>query len=192
MTAVVGGDGHPAVPPHQPRPGTTVRWAPIALGVLMCLGWAAVIWAVPHLHADPVLHAVARFAHLAALLVGFGAVLTVDWLGLSWLLGRHPLTDMLRLAQNAAMPIWAGLAGLTLSGLLLHPNLASWPTRIKLGLVLVIGLNGLYAHHLAPRLQAVADAVPRALMLRAATCAAISQAGWWSATLIGFLNAHHP
>ena len=88
------------------------------------------------------------------------------------------------------MLIWDGLTGLTVSGLLLHPNLASWPTRIKLGIVLVVGLNGLCAHHLTPRLAN--PPAPRPLLIRAATCAAISQTGWWSATVIGFLNAHHP
>lgn len=186
MTAVVDGDGGLGEQPAE----ALRRWTAIALGILMCLGWGAVIWVVPHLHADPVLHTVARFAHLAALLIGFGAVLTIDWLGLRWLLGHRPLSDVLRLAQATAVPIWAGLTGLTVSGLLLHPDLASWPTRIKLGIVLVIGLNGLYAHHLAPRLAG--PPASRSLLIRAATCAAISQTGWWSATIIGFLNAHHP
>lgn len=192
MTAVAGGDDRPVVPPADSVPGKTVRWAPIALGALMCLGWATLIWAVPHLHADPILHTVARFAHLAALLIGFGAVLTIDWLGLQCLLGHRPLADVLRLAQTTAAPIWAGLTGLTLSGLLLHPDLTSWPTRIKLGIVLVIGLNGLYAHQLTPRLHSQGNPVSRPVLMQAAACAAISQTGWWSATLIGFLNAHHP
>ena len=190
MTAVMGNNDGPVVPPAKVAPGAAAPWAPIALGILMCLGWGAVVWAVPHLRADPALHTVARFAHLAALLVGFGAVLTIDWLGLRWLLGYRPLADVLRLAQATAVPIWAGLAGLTVSGLLLHPDLASWPTRIKLGIVLVVGLNGLCAHHVTSRLGDTP--APRSVLIRAATCAAISQAGWWSATIIGFLNAHHP
>lgn len=185
MATLTKGDAGPS----DAMRGAAAKWTPIALGVLMCLGWGAVLWTVPHLHADPALHTVARFAHLAGLVVGFGAVLTVDWLGLRWLLGHRAFRDVLQLAQTAAAPIWAGLATLVVSGLVLHPDLASWPTRVKLGIALVIGLNGLYAHHLTPRLAG--QEVPRSLLIRAALCGAVSQAGWWSATIIGFLNAHH-
>lgn len=188
MTVVLGAERARGTPPAGSVRGGPPGWVLIALGVLMCLGWGAVIWTVPHLYVDPVLHEVARFLHLVALLVGFGAVLTVDWLGLRWLLGHRPLSEVLGLARTAAVPIWSGLTGLTVSGLLLHPDLESWPTRIKLGIVLVIGLNGLYAHHVTPQLT---DPTPsRGLLVRAASCAALSQAGWWSATTIGFVNAH--
>jgi hypothetical protein len=177
---------HEGDPPSEVVP--SLRWVPVAVGVLMTLVWAGLIWAAPHLHADPDLHAVARFAHLAGLILGFGAVLAVDWQGLRWLLGRGSLTEVFRAAHNLALPIWTGLAALTLSGLVLHPDLATWPTRIKIGVVLVVGLNGLYADLLGRR---VTDGpVPRPVLLRAAICVAISQTGWWTATVIGFVNAH--
>lgn len=187
MTSVLGAGGCAGTRSADSMNGATPRWVLIALAVLLCLGWGAVIWAVPHLHTDPVMHEVARFMHVAALLVGFGAVLSLDWLGLCCLLGRRSLSDVLDLAESLAVPIWAGLAGLSVSGLLLHPDLTSWPTRVKLGIVLVIGLNGLYARNLVPQL---ADPPSRSHLVRASVCLVVSQAGWWSTTIIGMLNAH--
>lgn len=79
---------------------------------------------------------------------------------------------------------------LSVSGLLLHPDLAGWATRVKLGVVLVIGLNGLYARWLGLRLDGHDGAVPRPALVRSAICVAVSRAGWWTATAIGFVNAH--
>lgn len=45
----------------------------------VCVPRAAAICTASHLHADPLLHKVALFAHLAFLLIGFGADLTLDW-----------------------------------------------------------------------------------------------------------------
>jgi hypothetical protein len=66
--------------------------------------------------------------------------------------------------------------------------LATWATRIKIGVVLVVGLNGLYADLLGRRV--IDGPVPRPALLRAAICVATSQTGWWTATVIGFVNAH--
>lgn len=167
-------------------------WVLVVLGIALCAAWGAAIWAVPHLHADPTLRTAARFVHLAALIIGFGAVLAVDWLAMLWLCRQRTLADLLQLTKAVNLPIWFALAGLVLSGLILRPDLSAWPTRIKLVLVLVIGLNGLYAFALRPHLDRHHHRpVPRRLLLRAGTVAAISQAAWWSATIIGFLNSHH-
>jgi hypothetical protein len=88
------------------------------------------------------------------------------------------------------LPIWLGLAGLVVTGLFLHPDLASSLTRIKLALVLVITLNGLHAHWLGQRLEQYRNAeAPRRLLIRSGTVATVSQLGWWGASLIGFLNS---
>lgn len=160
---------------------------PLAWAVPLCIVWGAVIWTAPHLHPGPIVWKVALFAHLVGLAVGFGAVLTVDWQALRWLFGRAALADVLRLARTTAVPIWAGLAVLTASGLLLHPNLAADRTRAKVALVLVIGLNGLFVHHLRPRLEL--RPLPRRYLAQACASAVISQVAWWSCTLIGFVNA---
>ncbi|MEU3353554.1 hypothetical protein [Streptomyces sp. NPDC037389] len=184
MTAPVG----PA-PVSTPLVARSVLISAAATGV--CAVWAAAVWAAVHLRADPLLHDVALFVHLACLIVGFGAVLTVDWLGLLWLLGKRPLPDVLRTADAVHTPIWLGLAGLVGSGVLLHPDPGAPLTRIKLGLVLLVALNGIHAHTLQPRLgaQCSPQGSRRALVARCAAGVLVSQLGWWGATVIGFLNS---
>jgi hypothetical protein len=77
------------------------------------------------------------------------------------------------------------------SGLLLQPNLLLPCTKIKLVLVLVAALNGMWADHLPKRLRAhPADAtaanVDQRLLLKVMGAGTISQTAWWGATLIGF------
>ncbi|MBL1100916.1 hypothetical protein [Streptomyces coffeae] len=171
---------------HAPLPS----WSLMVLGVLSSLALAAVCWTSGHVHPDPALRAVARFVHVAALVVSLGAVLAVDWFAVLWLLGRRRLTDILSTAATLQGPIWAGLAGLVATGMFLSPDLTSRLTLIKLGIVLVITFNGLYAHRLGRHLDRYRDAsVPRGLVFRSGVTAAISQLGWWGATLIGHLNS---
>ncbi|MDT0452317.1 hypothetical protein [Streptomyces hesseae] len=189
MTAPVG-----SAPVSTPLVARSVLISAAATGV--CAVWAAAVWAAVHLRADPLLHDVALFVHLACLIVGFGAVLTVDWLGLLWLLGKRPLPDVLRTADAVHVPIWLGLAGLVGSGVLLHPDPGAPLTRIKLGLVLLVALNGLHARTLQPRLTALVAGARspsgvsrRALVARCAAGVLVSQLGWWGAIVIGFLNS---
>ena len=150
--------------------------------------WLCTVWVCSVAHPRPVVHEVALFVHLAALLVGFGAVLSVDWVAALFILGRRTFHEMLRAADNAAVPVWAGYAGLVLSGLLLEPDLEHPVTMLKLGLVLVIGLNGVVALGLHRALgRGGADLRWMAL---GGMCATVSQLGWWGATVVGFLNAH--
>lgn len=143
-----------------------------------------------HLHADPTLQTAARFLHVAALVVGLGAVLAVDWFAVLWLLGRRRLADILNTACTLQVPIWLGLAGLMTTGLFLNPDLTSPLTQIKLGLVLAITLNGLYAHRLGQHLDRYRDQpVPRSLLVQSGVAATVSQLGWWGASLIGFINS---
>ncbi|MGW8554926.1 hypothetical protein [Streptomyces tubercidicus] len=182
-----------AVEDEGPDGVPTPPWALVALGVVACAVLAAACWTASHVHADPPLQAAARFLHLAALVVGLGAVLAVDWLALLWLLGRRRLSDALQTACALHTPIWLGLGGLVLSGLFLRPDLSSPLTLVKLGLVLAVMLNGLYAHWLGQRLRHVQERpgrVPRRLLVQTGIAAAISQGGWWGASVIGFLNGH--
>ncbi|MGP3924729.1 hypothetical protein [Streptomyces sp. 8N616] len=168
----------------------TPPWALVTLGALSTAALAAACWVAGHVHADPPLLAAARFLHLAALIVGLGSVLAVDWFAILWTLGRRSLEDVLQAACALQMPIWLGLAGLVLSGLFLRPNLSSPLTAIKLGLVLAVMLNGLYAHWLGQRVrQWQTQRVPRRLLIQSGIAATISQGGWWGATVIGFLNS---
>ncbi|WP_322760873.1 hypothetical protein [Frankia sp. Cr2] len=162
-------------------------WALFGAGGVVAAGWAAAVWTATHLQADPTLHAVALFGHLASLVVGFGSVLAIDFFGLLWLLGRRRLGEVLAVASGLHLAIWGGLAGLILSGVLLHPDLSAPLTRVKLLLVLVIAFNGLHVWSVHQRL--VRSTRPgRLLLVRAGISAAVSQAGWWIATLIGFLT----
>jgi hypothetical protein len=173
----------PALAPAQPR---LRGWAPLAvIGAGIAVGGGFCLWTADHVHPTPVLHDAALFVHLASLVVGFGAVLTVDWVALLWVLRRRRLTDVLTTASNVHVPIWAGYAGLVLSGVLLEPALDSLITQVKLALVLLIGWNGLVAMWLHHLLQ---GEVRRVLIAVSAVSATVSQGGWWGAMVIGFAN----
>lgn len=184
--------GVPAV--RAAGPGPVPRRLPRS--VLAGLGLAAgavlggAVWAATHLHADPALRTGALFVHLICLVVSFGAVLAVDWFALLWLLGRQSLVDLTKVGAAAHLPIWLGLLGLVLSGALLRPDLSQPLTWLKLVLVLVVTLNGLRAYAIGDQLARFpAVPVPYWLLRRAMGAAAVSQLGWWGATVIGFLNA---
>jgi hypothetical protein len=133
---------------------------------------------------------VALFLHLVSLVVGFGAVLAVDWVALLWAVRRRHFSDVLRAADNVHVPVWVGYAGLLVTGTLLNPDLGSRLTSLKIALVLVVGWNGALAMALHRGLVAAPSGeVPRRLIVWAGLSATVSQVGWWGATVIGFLNA---
>ena len=172
-----------------PPPAILPRWAPTSAATVVLGGaLAAALWAATHVHVDPVLHEVALFVHLASLVLGFGSVLAVDWVALLWLVQRRSLGDVLRTAGNAHFPIWAGYAGLVVSGVLLDPDITSQATRLKLVLVLVIGWNGLFAGALHRRMSRLRGEPGRELLMCSAASGFASQLGWWGAMLIGFAN----
>jgi hypothetical protein len=172
---------------HRRRSRPVPAYVPVAAILAV---WTAIVLAAPHLRAGEAVHQFALFAHLAALVLGFGAVLTLDWFGLMWMLGRQDLITLVRVAQVAHTPIWLGLAGLMASGMLLSPDTSAAPTVLKLVAVLAVAINGLAAARVQRRLLALDGAVPpRPLLAAAVLVATVSQAGWWTATLIGFLNA---
>lgn len=165
-------------------------WVMVLAGVAATAGLGGAVWAAAHVHPPPTLRLGALFVHLAALVVGFGAVLAVDWFALLWLLGRRSLAELTNVAAAVHLPIWLGLVGLVLSGALCRPDISETLTRIKLGLVLLVTLNGLYTYTLSARLARIGGSpVPPRLLLNAVIAATLSQLGWWGATLIGFLNA---
>ncbi|MFI6762513.1 hypothetical protein ACIBF5_25605 [Micromonospora sp. NPDC050417] len=158
----------------------------------MSVGWVAVVLAAPHLTLSPGWRMVALFCHLTCLVVGFGAVLTVDWFSLRWLLRQERIGTVLTTARGTHLLIWLGLVGLVVSGAALRPDTSSALVQIKLVAVLVVGINGLFLGRVSDRLTAVGDGpVPWSRLLPAAGAATVSQLGWWTATLIGFWNAQH-
>ncbi|MEX0172301.1 hypothetical protein [Streptomyces sp. LMG1-1-1.1] len=168
----------------------TPSWLLTALGLAATAGIATACWTAGHVHADASLLTVARFLHVAFLVVGLGSVLAVDWFAVLWLTGRRPLAGVLDTAVALQTPIWAGLGGLVVSGLFLRPDLHSPLTLVKLGLVVAVTVNGLWAHRLGQLLDAHrTSTVPRRLLVRSGLAATVSQTGWWGACLIGFLNS---
>ncbi|MFC4071436.1 hypothetical protein [Actinoplanes subglobosus] len=129
------------------------------------------------------MHDIALFVHLSSMVIGFGAVLTVDWFGLLWLTGRRTLADVLRVAQGTHVPIWAGFTGLLASGALL--GLPAGPKALA---VLVIGVNGVYAGVLLRELSRHATP-PLTLVVRSGAATLISQIAWWTAVVLGHLNS---
>jgi hypothetical protein len=133
----------------------------------------------------------ALLLHLVCVVAGFGAVLTVDWFSLRWVLRLETIGTVLVTARGAHPLIWTALMGLVVSGTMLGPNTSAGLVRIKLLAVLLVGLNGVLLARAGDRLAAGDDGAPRSAVLTGAVAAGISQLGWWTATLIGFWNAHH-
>ena len=182
------GQGVASVPtPRLPRMRTATTAALVAAIFLV---WLAVFIAAPRVHTDLGVHRAALFLHLAALLLGFGAVLTVDWFGFMWILRRHSLDTVLNVAKVAHAPIWLGLFGLVATGMVLTPDTSRPLTVAKLVAVLVVAVNGLYARNVQRRMSELGGATPpRWLLMRGLAAVAISQTGWWIATVVGFVNA---
>ena len=176
--------------PH-PRPRSAARTAALT-GAAGLAAVGTVVAVAPALPDAPLLHDLALLAHLASLALGFGAVLLLDLTGARWMLGRATLADTARLARLAHPAIWLGMAGLVLSGALLHPDPTSTLTQAKLLAVVLACANGGYATRLG---RAVADAalrsdrLPRGLMARGLAASALSQLAWWTAVVVGWLNA---
>lgn len=158
-----------------------------ATGVAILIAGVVAI-SIATISPPPAVHAVGLFVHLAALVVGFGAVLHVEWVGLLWLLGRRESSDILLVARTSAVPIWGGYAGLALSGLVLEPELANGWTLVKLGAVIVIGLNGVVATGVHEAMERSGESAR--LFVAGTLAAVVSQTCWWTATVIGFINAH--
>lgn len=154
---------------------------------MLTLGGA--VWLATRVEVSPTVHEVALFAHLAALVAGFGAVLAVDWAALAWVRGRTQLEEVLTLAARLAGLIWLGLAGLVVTGIFLGPDPSVPRTAFKLVLVAVLTCNGHVARHLHTQLERAGLRPPAGLLARAVGSATVSQICWWGATVIGFLNA---
>lgn len=179
------------------RPATARRsrrgWVALALIVV----WSAIVIAAAVSPPLRRVHPYALFAHLVFLAIGFGAVLAVELHGAGFVVRLVPLRRAVEVGLALDPLIWFGLAGLAASGFLLHPDLHRPLVLIKLGLVLVVGLNGLRAHRLAHDLRGIASGsnggavkVPLRMLARAASVSLVSQAGWWGAVVIGFLSTN--
>ncbi len=164
------------------------------LALLCCAAWLASVLGGGILDVGADLHRVALAAHVLALVLSFGAILTLDWVGLLWLLGRRDVHDTRRLESAAQPLIWGGLALLLASGALMRPDLASPLTQLKLGCVLVLMLNGLALARVMKQLHVLPPEtlfthVAARLRARLLLALCISQACWWTSVLVGLLNS---
>jgi hypothetical protein len=134
------------------------------------------------------LQVAALFAHLISLVIGFGSVLAVDWYGLLSLTRRVTIGDVLLTAERMTPLIWIGLTGLTISGVLLKPELDSWLVVVKLGCVLGVGIVGVLVLSTSRLMERQMPAPSRSLIRRGMVLAGASQTFWWTAVVIGFIT----
>lgn len=137
------------------------------------------------------------FIHLISLVTGFGAVLVIDAFGLAWLTKSYKVDLALtrRVAQITQKIIWIGYTGMIVSGipLLAIKGEVDNLTQIKIFLVGLIGLNGIFLHTIKLSLDELGDKVtkvPKKIMFRVGLATGISQFGWWGAMMIGFYHRH--
>lgn len=132
------------------------------------------------------------FIHFVSLILGFGAVLVIDTFGLLWLLKKVKLSFVNQVANVTQPLIWIGWTGLVLTGipLILMKDSVSGLSIIKIFAVLVVGLNGFYLHIIKKSMGQVTEetVLPSLIKFRITLASFISQAGWWTAIIIGFLN----
>ncbi len=175
----------------EPTTRATGRGVPLGL-LAPCTYVVAVGVAVAvsqRIHVGPGPHQAALFVHLASVLVGFGAVLVVEWCGLLWLLRRATLADALHVAGLVVPLIWLGVGGLLVSGTLLHPDLGAGWTLLKMAAVAALGVNGVYVGRLRRTLDAAGPEMTQAQQRLLFVSAGVSQACWWTAVAVGFLSS---
>lgn len=138
------------------------------------------------------LYHILLFCHLVSLMVGFGAVIVIDTCGLLWLLGKIKLSLISKFAKITQPLIWLGWSFLVLSGipLLVLKGSISSITTVKIFAVIMLGLNGIYLHFIKESLSKheKQEHLPKIISFRIALATFISQIGWWTAIIIGFLN----
>lgn len=175
--------------PIRARTPSWVTAAEVRLAVVVAMLLLGVMAIATSVAVPPWLHTVGLYLHLAALVVGLGAVLSVDWMGLLFLVRRASMADVLVQAERMGPLIWTGLAGLAVSCCLLEPRLDSSLTVVKLVAVLGVSTVGVLAAATKRRMSAELPLPSRSLLLRGSILAAASQSLWWTAVTIGFLNA---
>jgi hypothetical protein len=180
----------PAQKPALSRPSILVP----VLSLAATAAWTASL-AIGHTYSfDDGVHRLALSAHVLAMVLAFGSVIVVDWVGFLWLIGKRGLRDTSRLESAAAPLIWTGLAGLLVTGALIHPDITSPATQLKMGCVLGLMLNGISLVPLTRKLHLLPEGtmfqqIPGNLRARLLVALVLSQAFWWTAIIVGFANS---
>lgn len=184
----------PLAPEPVPVPirGARRRYGHVVAAGAATVVLAIAVWTSTLVRPSPLLHDVALFAHLGFVILGFGTVLVADYFFLLWVLGRSTFVEAVGHTARLHPLIWAGLAGLVASGMLLQPDLAVGTTVLKLGLVAALAVNGVQATALSKRMSALDADPPRGLLVWGGITSAVSQLCWWGAVFIGYLTANRP
>jgi hypothetical protein len=178
----------PKVETRQVHASSRMTTPEIRLLIVVLVLILSAVFVSSRVQTSPLLHSIALFGHLASLIVGFGSVVGVDYFGLLWFLRRIPLETMLLQADRMSPLIWLGLGGLIVTGSLMEPQLGAPLTLIKMGCVVGVGMVGVLALSTKRTMMRQMPRVSASVLMRGLILAATSQALWWSAVLIGFLN----
>lgn len=136
------------------------------------------------------LRSVLQLGHVLGLVASVGAVAVIDWHGLLWMGRKRDLRETARIAAAVSPLIWAGLALLGVTGVLLKPDLGLPLVRLKMVAILVLAVNGVAASESrqvlrhVPAGMAFTD-VPRPLAARLVVTALLSQLAWLTAIVVG-------
>jgi hypothetical protein len=131
--------------------------------------------------------------HLAGLSAAYGTVLIVDTIGLFWLLRQISRERMLAITAWAQPVIWGGLTAMLISGAMLGPDLSRPLTRLKMGLVILLALNGLNLDALRKRTKGLTGQsfwdTPQSYKAWSVFSIMLSQALWISIVVVAALNS---
>ncbi|TQJ59879.1 hypothetical protein FBY30_2136 [Arthrobacter sp. SLBN-83] len=166
----------------------------VALASAAVVAWLLSVTLSPLLNLDGFVHNIDLVVHDLCLVVAFGAIILVDWHGFLWLIRRRGLGEIIRLDGAATPLIWGGLAGLLATGAFLSPHLENPMTDVKLAAVLVLSLNGIMLIPLMRRLARLPEdtaftGLSLGQRVHLLACLVVSQVCWWTAIIIGFINA---
>lgn len=186
---------HTSVEGHSPRPwASAMRQVQWRWHAAVTVGWAIALALSPFLEASGVLHDLALGGHLIGMVVGFGAVLLVDWHGLVWLSGLRTFRDSLRIGEAAHPLVWMGLLLILVTGAFLGPDLDQPTTWVKQLAVLALVNNGVAVRRLGarlsllkPRIHSIAE-LPQRHRVAMILTLTVSQVAWWTAAIVGFLE----
>jgi hypothetical protein len=179
------------------RSATTTTSPRLMVDLAIATGaWLVVVVVAATFPLDhPQVFRAALFIHLVGMATGFGAVVMIDVYGLMWLFGHKTLHELVDLVTTAHSVIAVSVGALLASGIALRPDLGAPLARLKMILVLVLMLNGIWAQHLLLGMKRTVPAevrgpsIPWVGFQRALAAALISQSTWWGSIVIGFLTS---
>jgi hypothetical protein len=137
---------------------------------------------------------IALMIHLFGLILGLGSVVVTDLFGLLWILNHVRFPQIIRISAKTEKFIWAGWLIMVAAGipLIYIKGVIDNLMIIKLFFVGIIAVNGIFLHWIHQKLKCFGhkDQVPKLLMFRLILAIFVSQLGWWTAFVIGFLHRH--